>query len=181
MMSRTDTAVLVIDVQDKLLPLVIDDAKLVWNVRRLIDGAKLLGLPIAATEQYPQGLGGTARAIADQLESIDEKVLFSCRECDKIFEEWSRNSIAKILIAGMETHVCVQQTALDLIAQGFDVYLCVDAVSSRFAIDRETAIRRMESSGVTLVTTETALFEWCESSKAEPFKKISQLVQQTGP
>ena len=87
----------------------------------------------------------------------------------------------KLLLCGIETHVCVQQTALDLIAADFDVFVCVDAVGSRYSIDHETAIRRMESCGVTITTTEAAMFEWCESSAAPQFKAISNLAKQKLP
>ncbi len=179
LMSRNDTALLVVDLQEKLVPHVQHHDRLVWNVGRLVTGAKILGVDIRVTEQYPKGLGHTVEPIANQLESVSEKVTFSCRGCDGLFENMAGQQIAKVLLTGIETHVCVQQTALDLIASGFDVFLAVDAVSSRFVIDHQTALRRMEAQGALLTTVEAALFEWCETSKADEFKAISKLVQET--
>ena len=178
-MSRHDTALLVVDVQTRLLEAMAPPPTLVWNIRRLIDGAQALGLPVAATEQYPRGLGSTTRELAERLGEIPAKLMFSCRECGGLFEPWRDQGIYKILVVGIETHVCVQQTVLDLLAVGFRAYVAVDAVDSRFAPDREIALRRMESAGATLTTTEAALFEWCEVAGTAEFKTISALVRET--
>ncbi|MHB8971310.1 MAG: isochorismatase family protein [Pirellulaceae bacterium] len=181
LMSRHDTALLVVDVQTRLLEALAPPPTLVWNIRRLIDGACVLGVPVAATEQYPRGLGATTRELAERLGAIPAKLMFSCREREELFEPWRDQGIYKILVVGIETHVCVQQTVLDLLAAGFQVFVAVDAVGSRFAIDRETALRRMESTGATLTTTEAALFEWCEVAGTPEFKSISALVRETPP
>jgi nicotinamidase-related amidase len=181
LMSRHDTALLVIDVQTKLLHAMSPPPTLVWNMGRLIDGARILGVSVEATEQYPQGLGTTTRVLAQRLGEIPAKLMFSCRECGPLFERWRDQGIYKILAVGIETHVCVQQTVLDLLAAGFQVYVAVDAVGSRYAVDRETALRRMEMSGATLTTTEAALFEWCEVAGTPEFKRISALVRDTPP
>ena len=178
LMSRNDTALLVVDLQEKLVPHVLDHQRLVWNVRRLLDGANLLGVDIRVTEQYPKGLGHTIESLSKHITTPQEKVTFSCRGCEGLFGQMG-DQVGKVLLAGIETHVCVQQTALDLLADGFQVFLAVDAVSSRHQLDHDTGIRRMESSGVILTTTEAVLFEWCETSKAEEFKAISKLVQET--
>jgi isochorismate hydrolase len=181
LMSRDDTALLVVDMQEKLLRLMASHQRTIWNVRRLIDGAKILGLPVAATEQYPQGLGPTSSDLAQRLGDIPAKLLFSCRECQPVFEDFRQRGIGKILVAGIEAHVCVQQTVLDLLADGFRVYLAVDAMNARFEIDYTTALRRMESAGATLTTTEAALFEWCEVAGTPEFKQISALVRESPP
>lgn len=180
-MSRHDTGLLVVDVQGKLVSLVHDSDRLIWNIRRLIDGAKLLGLPVAGTEQYPQGLGPTDPQLAELLDNISSKRKFSCGEIGTLFADWSRQGIHKILVSGMETHVCIQQTVLDLLAEQFRIFLAVDAISSRHRTDSEIAIRRMESSGATITTTEAALFEWCATSECAEFKEISRLVQEVPP
>lgn len=184
LMNRQDTVLLVIDVQEKLFPLIADRSKIEWNILRLIQGAQILGLPVLATEQYPQGLGKTIPAVGQALQTAQinpppAKTMFSCRECQAELEPLLQRGIAKVLLTGIETHVCVAQTALDLIAAGFQVYLAVDAVGSRMPVDHATAIRRLENSGVTVTTTEAALFEWCETAGQAPFKQISQLVRQT--
>lgn len=181
LMSRHDTALLIVDVQERLIPSIQDHERIVWNIRRLIDGAKILDVTLAATEQYPRGLGATIGVLAERLGEIPEKLTFSCGGCPEVFESFQQRGIFKILLVGIESHVCVQQTAFDLMHDGYRVYLAVDAVGSRHAIDRETALRRMDSAGATLTTTEAALFEWCQVAGTPEFKQISQLVQEPAP
>ncbi len=182
LMSRHDSALLVVDIQTRLVEAMAPPPTLIWNVRRLLDGAQALSVPFAATEQYPRGLGPTVTPLADRLSGpIPSKLMFSCRERNEIFEEWKERGIFKILVVGIETHVCVQQTVIDLLGAGFRVWIAVDAVASRFTLDRDTALRRMESSGATLTTTEAALFEWCEVAGTPEFKIISSLVRETPP
>jgi len=181
LMSRHDTALLVVDVQGKLAAAVQDHARLAWNIQRLIEGAQLLGLPVAGTEQYPEGLGPTIPEIAEMITDISSKRMFSCGEIGDLFANWSKTGIHKILVSGIEAHVCIQQTVLDLLAEGFHVYLARDAISSRHAIDAETAINRMEACGATITSTEAVLFEWCATSNCPEFKAVSQLIQKPSP
>lgn len=181
LISRADSGLLVVDVQDKLLQLIPGCRRIVWNIRRLIDGAQAMGVPVAATEQYPQGLGGTTPDLADRIGKIPAKTMFSCRECDEIFVAWQQRGISTALIVGIEAHVCVGQTALDLLASGFNVFVAVDAIGSRYAVDQETSLRRLEAAGVKLTTTESVLFEWCEKSGTPEFKRISELVRERPP
>jgi len=177
-MSAGDTALLVIDVQEKLMVKVPDADALVRNIGFLIDGARALGLTVLATEQYPKGLGPTVPDLARRLPDRPDKQAFSCCAVPAVMDALQRQARPKVLLAGIETHVCVQQTALDLLAQGFQVYVAIDAVGSRFAIDRETALRRMERLGATLVTSETAVFEWVGGAHSPHFKDISRLVKE---
>ena len=181
LMSRDTAALLVVDIQEKLIPHIQNQASLVWNARRLIDGAAVLGIPALCTEQYPKGLGATLPILAERLKVDDEKSLFSCRDCKNVLEQLKAKHRHQILLCGIETHVCVQQTALDLIAMGFDVWLAVDAVGSRYDLDHQTALQRMQSAGVSLASTESALFEWCEVSGTHEFKRISSLVRELPP
>ena len=176
-----DTGLLVVDVQEKLVPAIAGHERVVWNVRRLIDGAGILGLPVAATEQYPEGLGSTVPELAERLGEIPSKLSFSCGGCPGVFEDLRRRDVHKLLVCGIEAHVCVQQTVLDLLAGGWQVYVAVDAVGSRREIDYRTALGRMDSAGATLTTTEAALFEWCQAAGTPEFKQISRLVQEVGP
>jgi len=180
LMGPGDTGLLVVDVQVKLVPAIAGHERVVWNVRRLIDGAGILGLPVAATEQYPKGLGSTVPELAERLGEIPSKLSFSCGGCPAIFEDLRRRDVHKLLVCGIEAHVCVQQTVLDLLAGGWQVYVAVDAVGSRREIDYRTALGRMDSAGATLTTTEAALFEWCEAAGTPEFKRISRLVQEAG-
>ena len=178
LMSRDDTALLIVDMQQRLLPSIRHGEQVTWNVRRLIDGARILGVEVAATEQYPRGLGSTVPVLAERLGEIPAKLTFSCGECGGIFRRLAEGGRPKVLVGGIEAHVCVQQTVLDLLADGFRVYVAVDAVGSRFETDYRIALRRMESAGATLTTTEAALFEWCEVAGTPEFKQISQLVRE---
>jgi nicotinamidase-related amidase len=177
-MSAADTALLVIDVQDKLLPLIPSWSAMVSNIAFLIDGARLLGMPVAATEQYPRGLGPTTAELARRLPERPDKTAFSCCAVTSIVETFRREARPKLLLAGIESHVCVLHTALDLLNLDFRVYVAVDAVASRFAVDHETALRRLEQAGVVLTTTEGALFEWVGGATHPQFKALSQLVQE---
>jgi nicotinamidase-related amidase len=181
LMNRDDAALLVVDMQAKLLPLIVGHPRLIWNVRRLIDGAKILGVPIAATEQYPEGLGPTQAELAQRLGEVPAKLAFSACECGEIFTGWRDKGIWKILVCGIETHVCVGQTVHDLLAEGFRVYVAADAVGARGQIDHDISLRRMDSAGATLTTTEAALFEWCGRAGSPEFKQISQLVREKPP
>lgn len=181
LMSRRDSALLVVDVQGKLITLVPGHERIIWNIRRLLDAAKLLGVPAMGTEQYPKGLGPTVPVLAERLGTIPDKLAFSCGACGDLFNGLDERGIVKILVVGIEAHVCVQQTVHDLLAAGFRVYLAVDAIGARYDIDRDTAFRRMESAGATLTTTEAAMFEWCEASGTPEFKEISRLVQESPP
>lgn len=177
-MSRTNTALLVIDVQEKLVPAIEDHDRIVWNIRRLIDAANLLDVPVFATEQYPRGLGPTVELLREKLNEVPEKSMFSCRECSELFDSVREQGVNNLLLAGIESHVCVQQTALDCVTAGFNVFLAADAIGSRHELDHEIALCRMEASGCFVTTTESAMFEWCETSKADEFKSISKLVQE---
>ena len=181
LMSPQDTVLLVVDVQEKLMPLIGGQQRIVWNLRRLLDGAEATGVKALATEQYPQGLGPTVPELAERLGTIPSKAAFSCAGCEPFMEQLQQIAPSKVLVAGIEAHVCVQQTVLDLLALGYRVFVPVDAVGSRYAIDYETGLKRMESSGATLTTTESALFEWCQVSGTPTFKKISALVREKPP
>ena len=181
-MRPSDTGLLVVDVQERLLGVQAEAGRIVWNIRRLLDGAKILGVQSAATEQYPEKLGSTAPDLVSRLSvAPSSKLTFSCGTCDDIFSAWRIADIHRVLICGIETHVCVQQSALDLLAAGFQVLVAVDAVSSRFEIDYDTALRRMEASGALLTTTEAVLFEWCGAAGTEEFKQISALAKESLP
>jgi nicotinamidase-related amidase len=177
-MSADDTALWVIDVQERLVPLVIDPARVVWNSRRLLDGARALGVPVGATEQYPEKLGGTVEPLRSRLPPPATKLAFSGACCGQVFEPWRDAGIFRVLLCGIETHVCILQTAFDLMALGMQVYIAADAVSARHAVDHEFALKRLESGGAVLTTTEAALFEWCRESGTPQFKEIAALVKE---
>ncbi|HEY6565602.1 MAG TPA: hydrolase [Pirellulaceae bacterium] len=176
-----DSALLIVDVQTKLVGLIPDRQSLVWNLERLTDGAAHFEVPILATEQYPRGLGGTVEELRDRVGQPTPKDHFSCGVLGDMFLKLQDGGRSKLVVAGIETHVCVLQTVLDLLTTDFDVYVVVDAVGSRHRLDHEVALRRMESQGAVLVTTESVLFEWCEQSGTPQFRKVSELIRQLPP
>jgi nicotinamidase-related amidase len=177
-MSPADTGLLVIDVQEKLMIKIPAADAVVRNIAFLIDAARVLGLPVQATEQYPKGLGPTVPELAKRLPERPDKVAFSCCVIPSVVDHFHLSARPKVVLAGIETHVCVLQTALDLLALEFWVYIPVDAVASRYAIDHETALRRMERAGAILTTSEMAVFEWVGGADSPQFKEISRLVQE---
>ncbi len=179
LMNRHDTALIVIDVQQKLLPHIDDHDVMEFNITRLIDGARVLQIPVYATEQYPKGLGPTVSSVRDTLGEAPcfEKTMFSVRESRTLLEALNNGNVKHVLLTGIETHVCVFQSAMDLMSEGFNVCVCIDAVGSRSEEDFMTAMQRMETAGAVLVSTEMALFEWCERAGTPEFKKVSAIVQ----
>jgi nicotinamidase-related amidase len=177
-MNAGDTGLLVIDVQEKLIPKIHGAEAVVRNVAFLIDAARLLDMPVQATEQYPKGLGATIPELAQRLPERPDKVAFSSCGVPSIVETFHRAARTKVVVAGIETHVCVLHTALDLLAGGFQAYVPVDAVSSRYVVDHDTALRRLEKAGAVLTTAETCVFEWVGGAGHPQFKAISRLVQE---
>jgi nicotinamidase-related amidase len=177
-MSAADTALLVVDVQEKLIGKIVDHAALVRNIRFLLDGAKLLQIPAQATEQYPRGLGATVPELIAYFPQRPDKTAFSSCACPSVVDQFHRAARTKIVVTGIETHVCVLHTTLDLLALNFRVYIAVDAVGARYRLDHDTALRRLEQAGAILTTSEGCLFEWMGGSAHPQFKAVSILVQE---
>jgi isochorismate hydrolase len=175
---RAELSVLVvIDVQDKLLVKIPSAANLIRNAGFLLDVAALLSIPVRATEQYPKGLGPTTAELARRLpHSPVAKTAFSCCGAGTFLEELEILRRPNVVLVGMETHVCVAQTALDLLNAGLHVFLPVDALAARGAVDHETALRRLEQAGAVLTTSEAVAFEWVADANHSQFKAMSQLV-----
>ncbi len=179
LLNREKTALLVIDIQEKILPVIRNNQYVVENTLKLIKGFKILNLPVFFTEQYPKGLGLTTDPLLKELEGYKaiQKMTFSCFGAGNLFERLKDNNISQVAVAGVESHVCVQQTVFDLLANGFQVNLAADAVSSRKEIDYVTAIQRMSKEGAEVTTTESILFELLIESGTEEFKQISKIVK----
>mgnify|MGYP000075105597 CR=1 FL=1 len=174
-----DSIVLVIDIQDKLLAKIPTASELITNASFLLDVANELKVPVEATEQYPKGVGPTNAEIAKRLKSnLPAKTSFSCCGAAEIFEELTRQGRPNVILIGMETHVCVMQSALDLLGQSFRPWLVVDALAARYSIDHDIALRRLEKAGAVLTTVEAVAFEWLGDSTHPQFKTVSQLIQQ---
>lgn len=173
-----ETVLLVIDVQEKLMAKIPTAPAVVRNISFLLDAAKLLGVEASATEQYPRGLGGTVAPLAERLPHRPDKLAFSSCAVTGLVEGFRQRGRSRVLIVGIEAHVCVLNTALDLLQAGFRVYLAADAVASRYPLDQEIALRRLEQAGAILTTAETAVFEWVGGAQHTHFKQISALVQE---
>lgn len=170
----SESVLVVVDVQDKLLAAMPRAAELVRSVAFLLDVAALLEVPVRATEQYPKGLGPTTAEVAKRLTTpAVEKTAFSCCGADGFVASLQRRTV---VLVGMEAHVCVVQTALDLLDDGFRVVLPVDAVASRFDLDADTGLRRLERVGAILTTAEAVAFEWMQDAKHPQFKAVSKLI-----
>lgn len=179
MRLRPDNSVLlVVDLQDKLLPAMHDRDACVEFSRRMIKAAKALDVPMLATEQYSKGLGRTCPPILQAIGDapIHEKMLFSA--CvDPVKHALSDLKRKNVIVVGIEAHVCVQQTVLDLLSLGYAPCLCADATTSRREIDRDTAIARMRQTGAIITTTESATFELLGEAGGERFKRILGIVK----
>jgi nicotinamidase-related amidase len=170
-LDRDRAALVVIDVQEAFRPAVQDFDGVVENTRRLMDGAKILGVPVVVTEQYPKGLGRTV----DELGEVApvEKTCFSAAAADG-FDLGGRD---QALVCGIETHVCVSQTAHDLLERGVEVHVARDAVTSRSVENREVGLHKMERSGAIVTSVETALFELLGAAGSDEFKQVQRLVK----
>jgi nicotinamidase-related amidase len=179
-LDRERAALLVIDVQEAFRNAVPSFGDVARGAAALVRGAEATGVPIVVTEQYPKGLGRTvpevAEALPEGLEPI-EKLCFSASEAEG-FDLGGRN---QALVCGLETHVCVNQTVLDLIDQGIEVHLPVDAVGSRFAQSREVGIEKARRAGAVITNVETALFELVGRAGTDEFKEIQRVVLDYAP
>ena len=178
LLNRDRSQLVLIDVQEKLLPHIAEASQLVANCEKLLQAARILSIPYYATEQYPKGLGSTIKALAKYLEHpVPDKLRFSSAEVLVEQTSIANQNRNQIVICGMETHVCVLQTTYDLLAMGDRVTIVADAVSSRSRTDWQFALQRMADAGATITTTEAVLFEWCEVAGSDEFKRISRLVK----
>ena len=173
-------ALVVIDVQEAFRKAVPDFDRVAKASATLVAGADATGVPIRVTEQYPKGLGHTVGEIADRLptrvEPI-EKVCFSAPDAEG-FDLAGRE---QALVCGIEAHVCVNQTVLDLLDQGVEVHVARDAVASRFDDNREVGLRKAERAGAVITSVETALFELVRRAGTEEFKRVQKLVLDYAP
>ena len=174
-LDRERAALVVVDVQEAFRKAVADFDQVAGVAATLVEGAKAIGIPIIVSEQYPRGLGETMPEVAEHLpegsEPID-KLCFSAAEAPG-FDLGGRD---QTLVCGIETHVCVNQTVLDLLAEGIDTHVAADAVGSRTASNRELGLHKMERAGAVLTSVETALFELLRRSDAAEFKRVQALV-----
>ena len=181
-LERANTVLLVIDVQQKLMPVIDGADRVVRNIERLVRGAHILGVPALLTEQYVKGLGPTVDAVRIAFEESGgyrpiEKACFSAQGCEPFAAQLAALRRRQVVVAGVETHVCVYQSVTDLLTAGYEVTIVADAVSSRTPRNREIALQRLVSEGVKLSSTEMALFELLGVSGTDEFRAISRLVK----
>lgn len=178
-LNKSRTALIVIDVQERILKVMRNYEQVVDNINKLISGFKILQLPIFYTEQYPKGLGPTTELILNNLqpESAIQKLTFSCFGAENLFHTLREKKLDQIVVCGIESHVCVMQTVLDLLANGFQVNVPIDAISSRKEADYNAALMRFSDEGAIITSTESVLFELLEECRSDEFKAISKIVK----
>jgi nicotinamidase-related amidase len=171
--------VLVVDVQERLLPAVRKAKTVLARTTLLARAARQLGVPLWVTEQYPRGLGPTVAGLIEALgnQPRREKLTFSALGAEGLRAELTGGSVTDVVLCGIETHVCVCQTALDLRTAGCRVFVAVDAVSSRMAADHKAGLARMRAAGVLPVSVEMVIFEWLERADTEEFKQLLPLLK----
>lgn len=180
-MDREKSVLIIVDVQDGLLNAMNQQriVNLIRNIKILIAFAKEMGIPIIVTEQYPKGLGNTTWEIKMELESIlpIEKVSFSCCKVETFNKRLFSLKRKHIIISGIETHVCILQTAIDLLTYGYEVEVVADAVCSRRELDWEIGLRYMDKKGVTISTTEIIAFQLLKEAGTEEFRRLSKFFK----
>jgi len=179
MLNIADTALVTIDIQGKLAQLMHDKDNLFKNVTILIESAKILDIPILWCQQVPDVIGPTVHEIARLLQGHQpiNKSTFSCCDCEDFTGQLEKIGRKQLLLTGIETHICIYQTAMQLKAQNYQPYVIADAVSSRTFENKNLAINRLVSEGVKIASTETALFELLRSADHPKFKQIAKLVK----
>jgi nicotinamidase-related amidase len=181
--ERETTLFVVIDIQEKLVPAIDADlyGRALPNVQRSIETCRILGVPVFVTEQYPRGLGKTVPEVESALEGMAcsrfEKSTFSCARDGAFLEAVASAGRRQVVLCGMETHVCVLQTAFDLLGAGFEVCVLEDAVSSRSSAAWRTGIDAMRQAGALVLPTESFLFSLLKEAGTPEFKKVSSLVR----
>lgn len=179
MITTEDTALVLVDVQGKLAQSMHNKKDLFENLKKMVKGAQVLGIPILWAEQNPDGLGPTMPEIAELFtnQSPVSKFSFSCCGSEQFLRDLEAVNRKNILIVGIEAHVCVYQTAADLVNLNYDVQVVADAVASRTAENKQIGLEKSKDAGASLTSTETALFELLKEAKGDKFKEIINLVK----
>lgn len=179
MLNIPDCILSVVDVQVKLVPAMHEKEKLLDNLSRLIRGVKVLGVPVLLTEQYPRGLGTTVTEIKSIISETEPviKTVFSCCGSPEYMQQLNESGRRQVIVAGIETHVCVYQTAVELAKIGYNVYVAADATASRSLFNKEIALRQLTAVGVNLTTVEMALCELLKVAEGDKFKQILELIK----
>ncbi len=176
--NRSETAFILIDIQEKFLPVIHGIETVINNANKLVKGADILKIPLIVTEQYPKGLGHTVDSILfKDNQDIIEKIHFDCFGCDAFIEKINVINPRTLVIFGIEAHVCVLKTCLSAISRGYNVHVVADAISSRTLENKSIAIERMRQSNAFIVSTEMILFQLIDQAGTDEFKEISKIVK----
>lgn len=179
-LDKTKTALVVVDIQEAFRAVISDFPMIASRASIAVRGFQILNLPIIITEQYPKGLGKTADEILINMPAdfeFIEKTAFSSCGARPFYEKLKATNVSQVVLCGIETHICVNQTAHDLLTEAFEVHILCDAVGSRYTADKETALKKMQMNGVVPSTVEMALFELMRDAKHEQFKEIQNLIK----
>lgn len=179
LMDAERSCLVVVDIQAKLNPVMFDPERAPRGAAKLLRGAEILGIPALVTEQYPKGVGATVDSLQAQMPDgcPIEKDCFSCMGDDGFIDAFSALGRSQVVLAGIEAHVCVLQTALQLLDAGLEVYVVADATASRTEENHRAGLERIRDAGGWVVTVEMVLFEWLKRSGTPEFKAISQLIK----
>lgn len=183
-LNAASSALFVCDIQERFRPAISGFPAVIDTARRMVRGANVLGLPVVATEQVPTKLGPTVKELVEVINPaapVVAKTMFSMVTPEVEAFLASSPAVKQLLLCGIETHVCVLQTSLDLLERGYEVHVLVDGVSSQRATDRDAALRRLSQSGCFLVSSEMCLFQLIKDASAPGFKQISSLVKEPRP
>ena len=177
-LDRSTACVLVVDVQERLAPVMWNFAFVEKYCRAMVLAARDLGMPVLATEQYPKGLGSTVASIREALPGPPiVKMHFSCGADPAFTQALAATGRKQVIVVGIETHVCVFQTVRDLLGRGYEVYVCADAVTSRFEEHRRVALEQLRGLGAVVTSAETAIFDLLHVCGTPEFKRVSALVR----
>jgi nicotinamidase-related amidase len=179
MLTLESTILVVVDVQGKLAQLMHEKERFFDNLQKVIKGAQVLGLPIIVTEQIPEKLGPTIPELARLLSDVQplRKISFSCSGSEAFMTALEASGRKQVLLTGMETHVCVYQTAMDLLQSGYEVHVVTDAVSSRAAENKQVGLEKIRAAGAIPTSTEMALFELLRIAEGPQFKEIIRIIK----
>lgn len=177
--SRYNSAILLVDYQERFVPVLPDNEQTIKNIKLLLSGSQIYNIPIYVSEQVPEKLGNTIKELKDMLSNahfFSKKAMSCCGEI-KFIEKLKSKNIKQVVVCGIEAHVCVLQTSLDLIHNGFQIHLVADAITSRLLHNKPIAIEKIKNAGGIITSVETVLFEMAYEAGTEEFKKLQQLFK----
>ncbi len=176
MLDTNNSILVIIDIQEKLVKAASNGEKTIINTSKISQAAQILSIPVIITEQYPKGLGATVESITGSDAFIMEKSSFSAFKEPEFEQKINSLNRKQVILCGIETHICVLQTAIDLYKNGYEVYVLKDCVSSRSEEEQNSGLELLKQYGIKVITVEIALFQWLKSSKHPQFKDIQKLI-----